>query len=181
MDKAQKALELLIAGISQEAVALTIGCDPSYISQLMAIPEYKQQVLAARVERGTKHQKMDEKKDQIVDTLLDKMLTIAPTMYKPTEILQALTRIDAMPRRSSPVLSTGQEKGNTTIINIPIMLQKAYNITVDTNNRVVEIGTDTMVPASASSLERLAQERQARNDQLKLQGPGKVSISIEDL
>jgi len=48
-----RILKLLGSGLGGEVVSATVGCDPSYISQLMADEEFRSRVLAMRIESLT--------------------------------------------------------------------------------------------------------------------------------
>lgn len=183
---ADTLMELLGNGLSQAVAAEATGCTEGYVSQLMAIPEFRNNVLAKRAAAVQQYKKMDDKMDTLEDAVLDRLQRTIQHCFKPVELSRIFRDINGAKRRS--IQSTaGQNTGRQIVqIIMPAVMRDRYQVTVDVNNRVVQIGTDTMVPASATTVHRMAEERRSTNDdpaisskestRLRIPGP----LTVED-
>jgi hypothetical protein len=161
---ADRVMELLCSGLSQKVTAETVGCTEGYVSQLMDIPAFKETVLAKKAEQAQRYIRMDNKMDELEDIALNRMKQVIQTCFKPLELSTIHSRLNAAKRRSVGA-AQAQGKANTVVnIIMPAAMRERYGVVVDVNNRVVRIGSDTMVPASASTVHRMAEERRDTYD-----------------
>lgn len=121
-----RALELLGAGVSQEAVASALGVTAGYISQLMADGEFAKQVAEKRFEQLHQHTKRDNKYDAIEDRLLERMEQSLPLMIKPNEILRAIQVVNAAKRRGSQAQELPVGQHAQVVLNMPIKLVQKF-------------------------------------------------------
>ena len=162
----EKVRSYLIDGLSQKAAAEAAGCTEAYVSQLWESTDFKQSVAGKRAERVQRYKTMDDKMDSLESNILDKMERAVSMglACKPSELVNMFAKINGAKRRS--VIPVGEQNQSSTIVQIfmPQSMQQRYKVTVDTQNKVVQIGEETMVPASATTVHRMAQERQAQID-----------------
>lgn len=177
-----KILTLLSQNISPQITAQTLGCDPSYISQLMADPTFSEQLAAARLTKLTALTARDSKIDAIEDKLLRKIDEAIPLMYKSGELVRAFQIINSAKRRLSDIPQQQQSLQSGAIVQIMLPANSAQALIVNqANNQVVQIGANELVPMQASSLERMLQNVQnsAPRPQNSAQAPS-LSYSTEE-
>lgn len=157
MSKADEVKKYLCAGVSQETTAKAVGCDPAYVSQLMSDPEFAREVVETQTMRGIRQVELDTSKDTIEDLLLRRLhhAVVHDHIRDPMKIARVLQTVGSLPRRSSEI-PQAPARLPTAPIALPQVLIQQYNITVDNSNRVVQIGEDSFLPATAQQLERLS-------------------------
>ena len=132
-----RILELLGTGLSPEIVASAAGVTPSYISQLLSEPSFSAQVTQLRFDNLQSATNRDRKYDDIEDALIAKMQDLLPMMYKPLEVLRAITVINGAKRRGASAPETIHM--NNTVVNLVIPTQILQKFTVNSANQVVEV------------------------------------------
>ena len=132
-----RILELLGTGLSPEIVASAAGVTPSYISQLLSEPSFSAQVTQLRFNNLQSATNRDRKYDDIEDALIAKMQDLLPMMYKPLEVLRAITVINGAKRRGASAPETIHM--NNTVVNLVIPTQILQKFTVNSANQVVEV------------------------------------------
>jgi hypothetical protein len=158
-----KILSFLGAGIPAEKVASVVGCEPSYISQLLADEEFFSQVSAQRFEALAETTARDDR----INSLEDRMLTRAeqllesPMAYtKPSECIRDLVKINSLKRRGAGEALGGLSQ-HTPVVQLVlpgIVTQKftASQYMLDTNNQIIQAGEQTLVTISSGSMLGLA-------------------------
>ena len=158
-----RALELLGSGVQAEAVAAALGVTPSYISQLLATPEFSEQVTAKRFESLQKHNSRDAAYDAIEDTLLGKLERAIPLMYKPADVLNAIKTINGAKRRGQdgPQQLTSQQ--NIVQLLLPKVIHQQF--TTNIVNQVVKAGEQELHTLPAA---QLLSQTESENDRLSI-------------
>lgn len=161
--KDQRIKEMLGFGIKPESVANAIGCDPSYISQLMSIEAFAEEVAELRI----KHQTAATERDLSYDALEDKLLSTMHDMVdhgrfqKPEQVLMALRVSNQMIRRGNS--NAGQPKQLSVVVSLELPKvvrdrfipggpagDKAIDITP--SGEVVRVNGQTMVTMPSGQL-----------------------------
>ena len=155
----QKVIDLLSAAISPGTIAQTLGCDPSYISQLAADPEVLEKVVAIRVAKATKVAETDDKVQDIRSTLINQMGKIAGFTTKMSDICMALNTIDKMASRLPSANVRESTPGGQAVVNIVLPKELAINYTMNSNNQIVEVNSRAIETMSAN---RVLEELQQR-------------------
>jgi hypothetical protein len=151
-----KALTLLGQGLPAVAVAAALGVTESRISQLVSDPEFAAQVAELRFANLSKHSSRDAEYDSLEDSLIEKMKDLLPLMYKPMEVLKAISVINAAKRRgvSAPETLTSQSQVVQLIMPTQILQQFTTNI----HNQVVKTGEIDLVTIQSHSMKKLLQD-----------------------
>ena len=158
-----KILQMLGNGLSPAIVATAMGVSEGYISQLLAEESFARQVTNLRFESLQAATARDRSYDSIEDTLISKMQDLLPMMYKPMEVLRAITVINAAKRRGNPV-AEGTIIHNTVIqLVLPTAVLNKFTKTID--NQVVNTGDTDLITISSKSLsDKLATFKSTRLD-----------------
>lgn len=162
-----RILELLGSGLSNTIVATTVGCDPSYITQLMSTEEFSSAVIERRSATLLSASKRDRKADNVEDTLLDLLKEHVETrqIYKPADVLRAYATINRATRRGNPADQSVTINNNIVQLTIPTVVIK--NFTKNTHGEVIEVeGQDMQTMPAQSLLKHLARTKGVEGGQV---------------
>ncbi len=179
----ERALNLLGQGISAEIVAASVGVSVSRISQLVSDPEFAAAVAELRYVNLSKHNERDSRYDRLEDALIEKMESLLPMMFKPGEVVNALTRINAAKRRgsSTPDSILGTKEVVSLTMPIAVVQQFNQNFQVNVHNQVIRAGDTDLVTVQSMRMRALLNERKEKqNESNGIPGdPGNVSENRE--
>lgn len=146
-----RILKMLGNGLSASVVAQAVGCDPSYISQLMQDEVFALEVAKLRCMEVEEEIARDNKYDQLEDLLLEKLENILPMLMRPRDILEALTRVNAAKRRAT--VGQPQDLGQKTTIVQLILPQVAISkFQLNSQGEVIEVGNRPLINLPAAEL-----------------------------
>lgn len=154
VDKEQ-VRELLGSGLGPETVASAVGCDVSYVSQLLADEVFAGEVSALRTVALQSYSKRDSSINAIEDKLLDKLAVMIEdnAFYKPKDILHAAATVNRMVRRGVVNTSGGAITVNN-IVQLTLPQHVVRKFTTNRTNEVVEVEGQTLVTMPAHQLLR---------------------------
>lgn len=164
----EKILHLLGTGLSSEVVATAVGCDPSYISQLLADEDFRNKVTERRLVSLTSATTRDQKYDTLEDRLLDKLDEVVQYITKPREVIAALAAMNKMERRGGKPQE--QVTINNKIVNLVLPERVAMQFTTNSHQQVVGVNGKSMLTLDSRRLPELAGQKKAL-----------TSISAEDV
>lgn len=192
-------MELLAAGKeSQATIATIVGCDSSYISQLLVDQNFVQELnekktklgnsgsnrSLAQVQANTSH---DMKLDTLEDRAMTRLGQLIPSITKPMEAAKVLQILNSAKRKNDLQGSTVlNQQNNVVVLQLPQMVKT--KLAVNHNNEVVEVDDRPLVTINSQHLlkvnqEKLAQEKleeQKLLDSIKQDKP--VSkMTVEDM
>lgn len=150
----EKILSLLGNGLPPETVALAVGCDPSYISQLLADETFREEVQLARLKNLTEATNRDREYDKLEDELLGKLKDSLGFLIKPRDILTALAIINKAERRGAPPVE--QTLVNNTIVNLTLPDKVRMEFTTNSDHQVVAVNGRSMLTLESNKLTTLA-------------------------
>lgn len=160
----EKICKLLGQGIESSRVAAAVGCDPSYISQLLSdhsfaakVQEYKLTFLAESTARDRRYDKLEDKMLDIIERDVDNN----PVAFKSTsEKIRNLVLLNGMKRRG-----TNADVNPTSVHNMYVqlnlsgsMLQKFIKEVRNADNQVVKVGDRDLISMQSSNLNNLIGE-----------------------
>lgn len=158
---AARILEMLGNGLAPTVVSSALGVSESYISQLLGEEQFATQVTAARFANLQAATTRDRSYDSIEDELIKKLRDLLPMMYKPMEILRAITVINAAKRRGADTPE------NTVIHNTIVQLTLPASITsrfvTNVNNQVIEAGDQELITIETKNLKSKLETLKTRN------------------
>jgi hypothetical protein len=174
-DIRQKAIKLLGQGIPAINVASALGCDPSYISQLMSQEDFAAAVQDLRLKALSDATERDSRLNGIEDKLISRIdddISNNPLAFRSAmDRVRALSMVNAMKRRGAAGdMHAGS--GHTTIINLTLpthLIDKYANrrVEMDINNQVVSVGTQNLITMQAGTLNNLLEENKHEYDTAK--------------
>lgn len=144
--------ELLGTGLGPEVVATAVGCNQSYVSQLMGDPDFAAEVIELRSIALTAASARDRKADSIEDKLLDRLndLVDGGAIYKVQDVLLATRVANSLKRRGVPAHESLTI--NQTVVNLTLPGAVVSRFRMNANNEVVEADGQTLVTMSSASL-----------------------------
>jgi type I site-specific restriction endonuclease len=161
-----KAISLLGSGVSPTQVASALGCEISYISQLLADEGIAQQVAELRTADVMKYKTMDDKYDELEKKFLEKLENIIPYIMKPDQILRSLQFLNSAKRKSTG-LAKEIEAGEVVKLTLPSVVINAY--TINMNGNMVKVGERSLAAMPSDILMKTLESRNgAANDPEKI-------------
>jgi len=150
-----KALTLLGNGHANHVVAQATGLSDSRISQLLSEDWFKGAVNELKYKALLKHNELDEIYDTTESELAEKLKKQVGMMFRPMEILKAISTINALKRRgvSSPESISTQQPALSLVLPVVVVQQFVKSL----NNQVVEVDSQPLVTIQPGQLQRLQQ------------------------
>lgn len=173
---ADRICKLLGQGIQASAVAASLGCEPSYISQLMADDAFKGKVqelkFAALTEATERDNRLNKLEDKMVDRI-EKDVEHNPLAFKNTmERVRALSLVNNMKRRGASADGAANiNSTNVVTLILPTQIINRFsansaNVKLDINNQVIGVGDQDLITMQSGSLERLVGDTSNSNKEL---------------
>jgi hypothetical protein len=154
-----RIIELLGKGISAIQVASAVGCDDSYISQLLNEPGVTEKVQALKAEHFAKYAEQDATLDKAEAAALEKVSTLLPFVTRPSEAVRMYGILNAAKRRTSDSLQSSQVIAQTVQLDLPAAARVRFTITQD--KQVIEVEGRSMTTMPAKSLAAQLEQRNA--------------------
>jgi D-arabinose 1-dehydrogenase-like Zn-dependent alcohol dehydrogenase len=145
-----RILKLLGSGLSNDAVATAVGCDHSYISQLMAEDAFRDQVLELRAVALTAATERDRKTDTLEERALSKLDAMLDWVTKPGDMLKFFQVLNAAKRRGTT--ATDNLVINQQIVNLQLPANALQKLVMDARGEVVEIDGQSMLTMQPATL-----------------------------
>lgn len=148
----EQALELLGLNLSNEQVASSLGCHPTYITQLMADEAFAKEVTQRRMSSLQEQNKRDNEIDHIEDSLIRKLKEAVENnmIYKPADLLRAFAVVNKASRRGVQAATQPITQQTIVALNMPVKIVQKYQKTP--NGEVIEVGGQTLVTMSSATL-----------------------------
>jgi len=158
---AGRILEMLGNGLAPNVVSSALGVSESYISQLLSEESFSQQVTGLRYANLQAATTRDRSYDAIEDALITKMQDLLPMMYKPMEVLRAITVINAAKRRGAD--APDNTVIHQTIVSLTLPSVATSRFITNSANQVIEAGNQELITIAASSLTTKLDSLKARS------------------
>lgn len=155
----ERIIELLGKGISAVQVASAVGCDDSYISQLLSDPEVLSQVQALKAEHYAKYAEQDATLDKAEARALEKLSHLLEFVTRPSEAVRVYGILNAAKRRTSDTLQNAQPTATVVQLELPAAARVRFTLTQD--KQVIEVGGRSMTTMPAKSLAQQLEQRNA--------------------
>ncbi len=155
----EKIIEMLGKGIPAAQVASAVGCDDSYISQLLSEPHVADQVIALKATHFSAYVEQDQKLDDAEALALEKVASLVPFITRPAEAVRVYGVLNAAKRRTVDAASQAQAVAQTVQLDLPEASRVRFTLTAD--RQVIEIEGRSMTTMPAKTLAAQLEQRQA--------------------
>lgn len=153
----ERIKELLGQGLTSTIVASTVGCEISYISQLMDNENFRDAVLAKRAARAEADVARDNLWNSIEEKALAKLEENIQWSQRPSELARIASMANAAKRRVGE-LTNGTET-NAPIIQLELPAGAIVHFQVNASQQVVSVGDRSMMPMSSKNLNAMVSAR----------------------
>jgi hypothetical protein len=155
-----KIIEMLGRGITATQVAAAVGCDDSYISQLMSSPEIAERVANLRAVHFSHYVEQDKELDSAEEEALNRLKQLVPFITKPGEAARVYGVLNAAKRRTADSSAIASAPAQTVTLELPEAARVSFTITHD--RQVIEIAGRSMTTMPAKSLAAQLEQRNAQ-------------------
>ena len=153
--------EMLGRGIPAVNVALAVGCDESYISQLMSDEAFAAEVSAAKAANFDRHAAQDDSLDAQEAKALEKVAQLIPFITRPGDAVRAFQILNSARRRTQNGASLAQQQPST-IVNIAIPQVARVSMLADHQKQVIEVDGRPLITMPAKELVKRTEEAHAQ-------------------
>lgn len=154
-----KILKLLVAGVRPGIVAQSLGCDPSYISQLASQPEFLEKILESRNQQIQKELNVKEKYEKLENSILTKLTNLLPQLNKPMELSRVLQVVQAKKFQATDIPT--QEPQRATVVNLTLNKKVSQKFILNGNKDIIGIGDKSFAPMATANLLEVAKAPEA--------------------
>lgn len=170
----ERIKKLLGNGLPGTIVASTVGCDPSYISQLMEDEEFKHEVLVLRAGKAQGAVERDRNWDTVEDMALNKAIDMLNFVTRPGDLVRLAALANAAKRRASEY--AGAQETGSSVVNIILPQAAAVHFQMNANSQVVEIDGRSTAPLPTKHLQEMMKDRR-----LAREGLGVTNVQLPAL
>lgn len=153
---------MLGQNIPPTVVASAVGCDVSYVSQLMEDEEFKYAVQLLRAARAEGSINRDRNWDEVEDMALEKALTMLPLVSRPTDLIRLASYANAAKRRASEY--AGMTESQAPVVNFVLPAGATVHFQMNTNSQVVEVDGRSMAALPTKHLAEALRERREQRE-----------------
>lgn len=159
---ATRIQKLLGQNLPASIVASTVGCDTSYISQLMENEEYKNTVLLLRAGKAEGAVARDSTWDNVEDMALKRAVEMLPLVSRPSDLIRIASLANAAKRRAAEY--AGINETTTPTVNLVLPQGAVIHFQMNSNAQVVEVDGRSMAALPTKVLtEQMAARKAARD------------------
>ena len=152
--------KLLGQGIEAGRVASALGCEQSYISQLLADDQFKERVQSLKLDLLQAATERDERINSLEDKLIKKVddALANPLQFRTgMEQVRALSMVNNLKRRGANNDGAITQQNNTIVqLVLPTHIVNKFankDYQLDINNQVIQAGEQSLVTMQSGSLE----------------------------
>lgn len=177
----EQIADLLIQGIPHGIVAETVGCDPSYVTQVSQEEVIAQQIAEARAKRASKMVKHDNVIHEIEDIALDRIKRMLPNV---SDIMKVTRVFDVMnkARRAGDHGMQGQSVQADEVIALRLPTTAKFKLTMTTDRQIIEVEGRSMVPLPSAVVAQKLRDAKAKRLLDTIDMPSKlISEEIKQL
>lgn len=158
-DMKERIIEMLGQGLSATQVASAVGCDDSYISQLISDEDVSRQIQELRAENFSKYVEQDKFLDDAEARALEKVSSLVGFISKPAEAVRVFGILNAAKRRTVDQVNQQQAVAQTVSLDLPAAARVRFTLTHD--KQVIEIEGRSMTTMPAKNLAARLEQRNA--------------------
>ena len=154
-----KIIEMLGRGIPAVQVASAVGCDDSYISQIVADPDNAAKIQELKAVHFSKYVEQDASLDEAEAAALDKVKFLVPFITRPAEAVRVYAVLNGARRRTGENANAAAPVMATVSLDLPEAARVKFTLTAD--KQVIEIAGRSMTTMPAKSMAAILEQRNA--------------------
>lgn len=170
---ALRIMKLLGSGCTQEEASRAVGCDPSYIAQLMGEIDFRSQVNEIVKKTFEEQSKIDDTYLEIEKKMSERLLSITDSVWSPDSVLRVLKFANEAKRKVAPASRADNPgangSGGTTVV-VPVTLvvpmQVAKEFILNPNNEIVGLNGQELTTLPSANINKLVADKK---EQVKLE------------
>jgi len=163
MNTKEHALRLLAQGIPTSQVAAACGVSDSYISQLKSDPDAQAKIAEQQAAASIADMEFDSDLEDAEALALDKIKKNLP-FANMGQAIAAFRILNTARRRSDPVMQSDAQVSVTVNLTLPQSAIPKY--VTNTQNEIIEVEGQTMLSATAKTLDQILADRNAKDPRL---------------
>ena len=172
-----RIIELLGRGIPAVSVAMAVGCDESYISQIVSQEGVAERISNLKMAHFQEFTELDDSLNQAEKKALEKVANLVPFITKPSEAARVYSVLNAAKRRTADAASASQAP--STIVSLDLPQAARVSFITDHNRQVIEIDSRPLVTLPATSVVQMAEQKRAAA-LLNMNVPRVLDVSISE-
>jgi hypothetical protein len=155
-----RIVELAGAGVPNNIIASTVGCDPSYVTQVLGKEENASRVMEMRGAKAAKMLARDAKIEQIEDAALDRAMNLVNMQTDLMKVTRVFQVFNAAKKSSDHGINPAANGAGVTVtLELPQAAEMHFRLTSD--RQVIEIEGRSMVPMPSQQVAKQLRELQA--------------------
>lgn len=153
-----RLINFLATGMTQEEAARTVGCDPSYVSQLLSTDDFVQDLDQAKKQlvKDAQAEEQEARMNKLEDVLVNSLMQNAPfaSFSEVTKAMEMLIRA-----KTAKAMREGKIQGpvfqQNNFINLSLPQAAAPEIVLNTQKEIIAVGEKTLAPMPAKGVKNL--------------------------
>lgn len=146
-----RIVDLLGAGVPPGVVAQSVGCDPSYVSQLCEREDIVARIQDLRSQRAAEMVGKDKDINDIEQLALNRIKTLLPMQTDLMKITKVFATMNGA-RKSTDIGLAQQGNQPSAIVSLQLPAAAEVFLKITTDNQVVEIAGRSMVPLPSNQV-----------------------------
>lgn len=155
----ERIIEMLGRGIPAVQVAAAVGCDDSYISQLVSTEGIAERIQLAKAEHFSAHVEQDARLDAAENEALARLASLTAFITRPAEAARVYSVLNAAKRRTSDASANSQAPAQTVVLELPEASRVRFTLSQD--RQVIEIEGRSLTTMPARNLAAQLEQRNA--------------------
>lgn len=151
---------MMSSGLEPAVIARAVGCEPSYISQLMEDEGFREAVQAARIVNLTDATERDKRLSRLEDSAIERLEATIPMVMKPMDAAKILQIVNNTKRRGAE-LSGGNATSGAPVVQLMLPEAARVQFTFNSSNQIIDVEGRSMAPLPTTRLVQMAAERRA--------------------
>lgn len=151
----EKIVKYLAADIQQSVVASSCGVTPAYITQLLELPEVREEISLLRAAKLERSLETDDTLDSLEVAALKQVKDRLPFVRTAVEAVRIASTLNGMKRKATPDASADAVAAQSVTITVPRGASLMFKM--NANNQVIEVEGRTMAPLPSKALPGLQQ------------------------
>jgi hypothetical protein len=160
MELADRILELLGQGLANSVVASAVGCEPSYISQLLEDSEFRLRVQELRAGKAEAAVKRDTSWDTIEQAALDRASSLVNLVSRPTDLIRIAHMANSAKRASKELVNN--DSTGAPVVQLVMPANATIHFQMNTSSQVVEVNGRSLASMPVQQLTKQLADRRAQ-------------------